>query len=138
MNKYVAASTCTRKISFEVEICEYLGDHGWFYDATAYDRTRALCPAWFRQWVGTNRRKLSARPGDGSKSNCPYRVNKANNANARISSSSSTRISGIHVDNERWRKRFIPLLPRDADKHHTLSLRRVTPTQQPRADRTTF
>jgi type I restriction enzyme R subunit len=39
---------------FEIEICEYLGAHGWHYnagDAVAYDRARALFPADVFAWV---------------------------------------------------------------------------------------
>ena len=39
---------------FESEICEYLGAHGWLYnagDAIAYDRARALFPADVVAWV---------------------------------------------------------------------------------------
>jgi type I restriction enzyme R subunit len=42
--------------SFETEICEYLGSHGWLYakdDAAAYARARALFPADVIAWVKT-------------------------------------------------------------------------------------
>jgi type I restriction enzyme, R subunit len=43
-----------KEISFETEICKYLGDHGWLYaegDAAAYDRARALFTADVLAWV---------------------------------------------------------------------------------------
>jgi type I restriction enzyme R subunit len=43
-----------REISFETEICEYLGADGWLYapgDAANYDRVRALLPADVIAWV---------------------------------------------------------------------------------------
>src|SRR3954470_6382406 len=43
-----------KEISFETEVCEYLGAHGWLYaegDAAAYDRARALFPADVLAWV---------------------------------------------------------------------------------------
>ena len=43
-----------KEISFEVEICDYLGKHGWLYtegDAASYDRPRALYPADVLAWV---------------------------------------------------------------------------------------
>jgi type I restriction enzyme R subunit len=43
-----------KEISFEAEICEYLGAHGWAYadgDATKYDRSRALFPSDVLAWV---------------------------------------------------------------------------------------
>jgi type I restriction enzyme R subunit len=43
-----------KEISFEVEICQHLGAHGWLYaegDAATYDRARALFPADVQAWV---------------------------------------------------------------------------------------
>ena len=43
-----------KEISFETEICEYLGANGWLYaegDAAGYDRARALFPADVLAWV---------------------------------------------------------------------------------------
>src|SRR5512135_1189363 len=43
-----------REINFEVEICQYLGAHGWLYaedDAANYDRARALFPSDVLAWV---------------------------------------------------------------------------------------
>ncbi|HEY4301083.1 MAG TPA: DEAD/DEAH box helicase family protein [Candidatus Didemnitutus sp.] len=43
-----------KEISFEDEICQYLGAHGWLYvegDAGGYDRARALFPADVLAWV---------------------------------------------------------------------------------------
>lgn len=43
-----------KEISFEDEICEFLGSHGWLYaagDAAAYDRSLALFPADLLAWV---------------------------------------------------------------------------------------
>ncbi len=43
-----------KEISFENEICQHLGSHGWFYaeaDAASYDRARALFPADVLAWV---------------------------------------------------------------------------------------
>lgn len=43
-----------KEISFEIEICLYLADHGWLYaegDAVAYDRARALFPDDVLAWV---------------------------------------------------------------------------------------
>ena len=43
-----------KEISFETEICEYLGANGWLYaegDAAAYDRSRALFPADVLAWM---------------------------------------------------------------------------------------
>ena len=43
-----------KEISFETEICDYLGANGWLYsegDATHYDRARALFPADVLAWV---------------------------------------------------------------------------------------
>jgi type I restriction enzyme R subunit len=43
-----------KEISFETEICEHLGAHGWFYaegDAAGYDRSLALFPADVLAWV---------------------------------------------------------------------------------------
>ena len=43
-----------QEISFEDEVCDYLGRKGWLYalgDARAYDRTRALFPADLTAWV---------------------------------------------------------------------------------------
>jgi len=43
-----------KEISFESEICAFLGAHGWLYaegDAAAYDRSRALFPADVLAWV---------------------------------------------------------------------------------------
>ncbi len=43
-----------KEISFEAEICEHLGAHGWLYaegDAAKYDRTRALFPGDVPAWV---------------------------------------------------------------------------------------
>ncbi len=43
-----------KEVSFEVEICEHLGKHGWLYeagDAAKYDRARALFPADVIAWV---------------------------------------------------------------------------------------
>ena len=43
-----------KEISFEIEICEYLGHHDWLYtegDAASYDRARALFPADVLAWV---------------------------------------------------------------------------------------
>jgi type I restriction enzyme R subunit len=43
-----------KEISFETEICQHLGDHGWLYvegDAAGYDRARALFPADVLTWV---------------------------------------------------------------------------------------
>lgn len=42
------------EISFEVEICEHLAEHGWTYAdkvATEYDRKLALFPADVLAWV---------------------------------------------------------------------------------------
>ncbi|PKO43686.1 MAG: hypothetical protein CVU30_06625 [Betaproteobacteria bacterium HGW-Betaproteobacteria-3] len=49
-----------KEISFETEICQHLGSHGWLYaegDAAAYDRTRALFPADVLAWVQTTQPK---------------------------------------------------------------------------------
>src|SRR5207253_4568720 len=46
--------TLRKEISFETEICEYLGAHGWLYtegDAVRYDRARALFPLDVLAWV---------------------------------------------------------------------------------------
>ena len=46
--------TLHKEISYESEICEYLGAHGWLYaegDAASYDRARALFPADVLAWV---------------------------------------------------------------------------------------
>ena len=43
-----------KEVSFEVEICEHLADHGWLYaegDAAGHDRARALFPADVLAWV---------------------------------------------------------------------------------------
>ena len=43
-----------KEVSFEDEVCEYLADHGWLYnavDAEHYDRARALFPADLIAWV---------------------------------------------------------------------------------------
>ncbi len=43
-----------KEITFEAEICQHLGSHGWLYtegDATGYDRARALFPADVLAWV---------------------------------------------------------------------------------------
>jgi type I restriction enzyme R subunit len=43
-----------KEISFEDEICQHLGAHGWFYaegDAAGYDRAKALFPADVLAWV---------------------------------------------------------------------------------------
>src|SRR5450830_1866919 len=43
-----------KEISFELEICQYLSQNGWFYgdgDAAGYDRARALFPADVLAWV---------------------------------------------------------------------------------------
>ena len=43
-----------KEISFEIEICQHLADHGWLYaenDAAGYDRARALFPADVLAWV---------------------------------------------------------------------------------------
>jgi type I restriction enzyme R subunit len=43
-----------KEISFETEICQHLGAHGWLYaegDAAGYDRARALFPADVLAWV---------------------------------------------------------------------------------------
>ena len=43
-----------KEISFETELCEHLGAHGWCYadgDAAHYDRARALFPADVVTWV---------------------------------------------------------------------------------------
>jgi len=43
-----------KEISFETEVCEYLGSHDWDYadgDAANYDRARALFPADVLAWV---------------------------------------------------------------------------------------
>lgn len=43
-----------KEISFEVEICEHLAEHGWAYadrDAAEYDRKLALFPADVLAWV---------------------------------------------------------------------------------------
>ena len=43
-----------KEIGFELEICQYLASHGWFYaedDAAHYDRARALFPADVLAWV---------------------------------------------------------------------------------------
>lgn len=45
-----------KEISFETEICEHLGGHGWLYaegDAAGYNRARALFPADVIAWVQT-------------------------------------------------------------------------------------
>jgi type I restriction enzyme R subunit len=45
-----------KEISFETEICQYLGAHGWLHaegDAANYDRARALFPADVLAWVQT-------------------------------------------------------------------------------------
>ena len=49
-----------KEISFETEVCQYLGDHGWLYadgDAAAYDRARALFPADVLAWVQSTQPK---------------------------------------------------------------------------------
>lgn len=49
-----------KEISFESEICRYLGNHGWLYregDAAGYDRARALFPADVLAWVQTTQPK---------------------------------------------------------------------------------
>ena len=43
-----------KEIHFEIEICEYLAQHGWLYaedDSAGYDRARALFPADVLAWV---------------------------------------------------------------------------------------
>jgi type I restriction enzyme R subunit len=43
-----------KEVSFETEICEFLGAQGWLYakgDATGFDRARALFPADVLAWV---------------------------------------------------------------------------------------
>lgn len=43
-----------KEISFETEICDYLGSHGWLYaegDNEHYDRARALFPADVLAWI---------------------------------------------------------------------------------------
>ena len=43
-----------KEIHFELEICQYLAEHGWLYaegDAANYDRARALFPADVLAWV---------------------------------------------------------------------------------------
>ena len=43
-----------KEISFEVEICEHLAEHGWTYadkNAAEYDRKLALFPADVLAWV---------------------------------------------------------------------------------------
>ena len=45
-----------KEISFEAEICQHLGSHGWLFvegDAAGYDRARALFPADVLAWVQT-------------------------------------------------------------------------------------
>jgi type I restriction enzyme R subunit len=45
-----------KEVSFEIEICQYLADHGWHYsegDTATYDRPRALFPADVLAWVQT-------------------------------------------------------------------------------------
>jgi len=47
-------------ISFETEICQHLGSHGWLYaegDAAGYDRARAIFPADVLAWVQTTQAK---------------------------------------------------------------------------------
>ena len=42
------------EISFEAEVCDWLGSHGWFYesgDSERYDRARALFPPDLVAWV---------------------------------------------------------------------------------------
>lgn len=49
-----------KEISFEAEICGYLGGIGWLYaedDADSYDRARALFPADVVAWVKTSQPK---------------------------------------------------------------------------------
>lgn len=46
--------TLNKEVSFEAEICQYLGNHGWLYaegDAESYDRARALFPADVLAWA---------------------------------------------------------------------------------------
>ena len=50
-----------KEISFEDEICEYLGGHGWIYadgDAAKYDLARALFPEDVIAWVQTAHPKV--------------------------------------------------------------------------------
>ena len=49
-------SSLHKEISFELEICQHLANHGWLYadgDAKGFDRTRALFPADVLAWVQT-------------------------------------------------------------------------------------
>ena len=52
--------TLHKEISFESDICQHLGCHGWFYaegDAMDYDRERALFPADVLTWVQSTQPK---------------------------------------------------------------------------------
>lgn len=49
-----------KEFQFEIEICDYLAVHGWFYaegDAQAYDRARALFPADLVEWIKATQSK---------------------------------------------------------------------------------
>ena len=56
--------------SFETEICEYLGSHGWLYEEkfTGYDQERALIPEDVFAWLQATQPEQWARvvPEDAS------------------------------------------------------------------------
>ncbi len=55
-----ASMNLHKEISFETEVCQYLGSHDWLYadsDAATYDRARALFPADVIAWMQSTQPK---------------------------------------------------------------------------------
>jgi type I restriction enzyme, R subunit len=72
-----------KEISFETEVCDWLGAHGWLYesgDAERYDRARALYPADLVAWVQASQPKaweqLASNHGSSSTNVLLDRVRK--------------------------------------------------------------
>ena len=56
-----------KEISFEAEVCDWLGAHGWLYesgDAERYDRARALYPPDLVAWVQASQPKAWEAAGE--------------------------------------------------------------------------